>query len=90
MRSCRVQLSNSLERRTPEPYDGRPRLSTCGELPTALECRCTITPDLEAAFNLYGCIRFKQAWHRSDYAPEYLQRGQQLLGEDVPRYEDDA
>ena len=90
MRSCRVRLSNSLERRTPEPYDGRLRFATCGELPTALEYRCNIALDLTAAFRLHGCIRFKQAWHRSDYAPERLQRGQQLLREDVPRYEDDA
>ena len=39
---------------------------------------------------LLGCVRFEQAWHRADYAPECPKRGQQLLREDVPRYEDDA
>ena len=39
---------------------------------------------------LHGCVRFEQARHRSNYAPESLQRGQQHLRADVPRYEDDA
>jgi hypothetical protein len=41
MRSCRVRLSTSLKKRTPELFDDSLRFSTYRELPTALGYGCT-------------------------------------------------